>query len=351
MKHCKRRPAFTLVELLVVIAIIGVLIALLLPAVQAARESARRVQCTNQVKQMILAMHNHVSSLRSFPTGGIEPWPKIEDYSSGGKPFTGRKQGLSWAFQILPYLEEDAVHGLATTAQISGSPVNAYFCPSRRGPIQREGRWLMDYGALVPIAPRSAYNPLAARNLYTVGTDGFVSACRDGELWRHPTSSAGYRPGPLTGSQRQDPRYKYYGVIVRSGLYRDVNKSEEWNTNFSPPVTFAKIPDGTSKTTVITEKWLNTSYYTDGWPPADDAGWSDGWDFDAMRLACCAPRPDSNDPGSLKYQLVTGSAHTAGVNTGFADGSVRFLNFEIEPEIFNSLANREDGEIIDKESF
>jgi prepilin-type N-terminal cleavage/methylation domain-containing protein len=67
---------FTLVELLVVIAIIGILVALLLPAIQAAREAARRTQCVNQLRQMIVAMQNHVSALQIFPTGGIEPWPR-----------------------------------------------------------------------------------------------------------------------------------------------------------------------------------------------------------------------------------------------------------------------------------
>ena len=69
------RQAFTLVELLVVIAIIGVLVALLLPAVQAAREAARRTQCLNQLRQMGLGVQNHVSALKIFPTGWIYPWP------------------------------------------------------------------------------------------------------------------------------------------------------------------------------------------------------------------------------------------------------------------------------------
>ena len=68
---------FTLVELLVVIAIIGILVALLLPAIQAAREAARRTQCKNQVKQIMLSMHNHVDAKKTFPSGGIYPWPRM----------------------------------------------------------------------------------------------------------------------------------------------------------------------------------------------------------------------------------------------------------------------------------
>jgi prepilin-type N-terminal cleavage/methylation domain-containing protein len=107
-----RRKGFTLVELLVVIAIIGVLIALLLPAVQAAREAARRTQCSNNLKQVGLAVHNHVSALGVFPTGGTFPWARLSDYvTPDGRPFPAKKQGLSWAFQILPYREASNVHG------------------------------------------------------------------------------------------------------------------------------------------------------------------------------------------------------------------------------------------------
>jgi type II secretory pathway pseudopilin PulG len=112
------------VELLVVIAIIGVLVALLLPAVQAAREAARRTQCMNQVRQFGLAILNLENAHKIFPNGGIEPWPDIAKYSSNGKPWGPERQGLSWAFQILPYLEENAVHDLDTTVEIARSPQN-----------------------------------------------------------------------------------------------------------------------------------------------------------------------------------------------------------------------------------
>src|SRR5882757_3424016 len=111
-----RTAAFTLVELLVVIAIIGILVALLLPAIQAAREAARRTQCINNVKQIMLAMSNEVASTGVFPSGGSKPWTRIEDYlTPGGTPNGPQTQGLSWAYQILPYMEEGALHGIHTT--------------------------------------------------------------------------------------------------------------------------------------------------------------------------------------------------------------------------------------------
>ncbi len=93
------RHGFTLVELLVVIAIIGVLVALLLPAVQAAREAARRTDCSNRLRQVGLSMQNHVDALKVFPTGGSGPNPNIAAFLTGGRPNGPNRQGLGWGYE------------------------------------------------------------------------------------------------------------------------------------------------------------------------------------------------------------------------------------------------------------
>src|SRR5688500_8950333 len=114
----KRRFAFTLVELLVVIAIIGVLVALLLPAVQAARESARRTQCSNQLRQIALAWQNHHDVHKFFPSGG---W----GYYWTGDPNRGfgKKQPGSWAYSSLPFMEQGQLHQRGKGA--TGADLNA----------------------------------------------------------------------------------------------------------------------------------------------------------------------------------------------------------------------------------
>src|ERR1700704_3934696 len=114
----RMRDGFTLVELLVVIAIIGILVALLLPAIQSAREAARRTQCKNHLKQIGLGVLHHVDSFKFFPTGGTVYSPEISDYIVNGRPLGSDKQGLGWAYQILPYLEESAIKGITTEADL-----------------------------------------------------------------------------------------------------------------------------------------------------------------------------------------------------------------------------------------
>ena len=337
--------AFTLVELLVVVSLIGILVALLLPAVQAAREAARRTDCANRVRQIVLAMLNHESAHSVFPTGGVEPWPRIEDYSEDGKPYSYKKQGLGWAFQVLPYLEENSVHDLGTTKAITGTPIGLYFCPSRRAPTQwtlapAEARWLIDYAATTPFASCSQLPPEADPE--RIFDNDSPQTCIKEMVWNQVGDFA---PRLVPEKEKDNPLFKYWGVIVR-GSYFHEGTLEYW-ANYTPPVRVAHITDGTSNTSVVTEKWIEPTTYDSGSRPADDFGWSDGWDWDVLRLTYCRPTPDSP---RIRDNLVVsaGSAHPAGVNTGLVDGSVRLVSYDVHVETFNRLGHRTDGEIVDR---
>ena len=348
---------FTLVELLVVIAIIATLIGLLLPAVQSAREAARRTSCTNRVRQMMLAMHGVLSSYKIFPTGGVAPHPQIEDYASNGAALGPSKQGLSWAFQILPFLEEESVQKIATTPELTNTPVNLYFCPSRRGPTkgaQAPQAWLMDYASLTPIQSRSQLGN-STFNVLISSVNPNSGACgRTWGFWGDRNgSNRGISSAPQSAAELGSNFQTFWGVIIRGSHYVEQGSrgSSVKQLGFGGPVKPAMITDGLSKTAVVAEKRLRPSAYTAGaWD--DDRGWSDGWDPDTIRLTACWPAvdrdvyilPNGSEGGSDMQAYVAGSAHPNGFSVGFADGSVRMLEYGIDLELFNSLGHRADGQ-------
>ncbi len=315
-----RRAAFTLVELLVVIAIIGILIALLLPAVQAAREAARRTQCKNNLKQIGLAMHNHHDVQKSFPTGGDCPWPYLGDWSPapGGKrymtndrPNGPAKQGMGWPFQILPFVEQEAVYGIGLWSDIEKIPIGHYFCPSRRAPTAQTPRYLLDYAGATP-------GP---------SLDNYVS------FW------GGDQGGDVRWEIRSDQPNVYYGVIVRINWWWP----DQAFKGGTKPVKFADIHDGTSNTLVVGEKCLDPAEYSTGaWH--DDRGWTDGWDPDTLRSTTYAPMLDAHGIPDIGYRF--GSAHPGGSNFALADGSGRVISYTIDRNVFNWLGDRQDGHAV-----
>jgi prepilin-type N-terminal cleavage/methylation domain-containing protein/prepilin-type processing-associated H-X9-DG protein len=311
-----RRAAFTLVELLVVIAIIGVLVALLLPAVQAARESARRTQCTNNLKQMGIAVHNHCDTYLVFPTGGNVPWPVVSDYFSNGgtgAPEGPDKQGMGWAYQILPFIEQQAIYNMRTQTAVETSFVKGYFCPSRRPKATQGGRYLMDYAASTPgVSGLSPSDSLWQGNIWAVPGD---------RLWD--------------------------GVIIRASWFKTTDPMGNpvyQDPNSQKAMGFKGITDGTSNVLMISEKCLKPENYVVGdWH--DDRGWSDGWDPDIIRTTADELVPDTKyRKTGTDVGYMFGSAHPGGVNALLADGSVRVIVYSVDRVMFDRLGNRQDGE-------
>jgi prepilin-type N-terminal cleavage/methylation domain-containing protein len=354
-RRSQRRIGFTLVELLVVIAIIGILIALLLPAVQAAREAARRTQCKNHIKQMMLAMHNLEAAKKCFPSGGIAPYAAIENYLTDskttpanpqGSPLGPDQQGMSWAYQILPYLEESAAYDLKKIDALGRIVIAAYHCPSKRGPTRHPvyDTELMDYAAAVPSRPRSKFGAVYTytNDSATWGTVG----CELKEFWgivggtiRFEQPDIQSRPANLLTNKSY---VGYMGVIVRSDYCASCTPDKA-HVGWYRRISFSQITDGSSNTMVLGEKRLRPSEYETGaWH--DDLGWKEGWDPDTLRSTICLFGPDAEIVMGESFGYNFGAAHPGSMNAGFADASVHSIDYNIDRELLNRLGHRSDDE-------
>jgi len=346
MKHTSRASGFTLVELLVVITIIGILIALLLPAVQAAREAARRTQCCNKIKQLALGAIGHESANGYFPTGGWGPcWAGVPD---GG---FGRRQPGGWIYSVLPYIEQQPLHDLGSGADTTtiptladcvlqqvGTPLSGLICPSRRDAV------VYPHGS--PGGQRYHYRlgdvtwpPLAGKSDYAAngGTTG------DGSGFWGPTDYA-------------------TGIALTAGDWSShADHTKDTGVVFThSATTTADITDGASNTYLIGEKYCDPDHYTDGQSPWDDQSWDIGQDWDTIRWTGSTTKPtDPNfvldnqyffptqDTPGLGQGLAFGSAHSGGFYMAFCDGSVQFMSFQIDPRTHWCLGNRSDDQPVD----
>ena len=309
------RRGFTLIELLVVIAIIGVLIGLLLPAVQAAREAARRAQCTNNLKQIGLALHNYQSSHGSFPPGYASLWKK--DGGDAGTAQDDIGQGWGWASMILPQLEQPAIWNAINFSLTMTYPandtaqlvrINGYLCPSD-GP-----------NSTIPV--RDAAN---ANTIYTVASANYVGTYGTGEI--------GDAPG--NGN----------GMFFRNSS-----------------VSFRDMLDGSSQTFMVGERSHNLSYVT--WTGRAIGGWlhktssfeggTDTFAADPEESFAMILGPvefgDKDGPRTPNHPKAHvedyWSRHPGGVDFLFGDGSVKFIKNQISIRVYQSLATRAGGELI-----
>jgi len=344
----RSRSALSLVNLVIVIAMVGLLLALLLSAVQKVREAANRVVCSNNLKQIALAMHNFVDSNGRFPTA-----PGGDDFLGGAgiaydredRPLWVISQTAGWAFQIVPYVE--AGH-LYTTSDIhrgeDGKPDNVFHYPrsdlSKLSATFPAGSYNIDLFAPAGAVRSTAWKPYycpsrgEARLVRGIGMIDYA-ACRPDQV-PIPKDKDGKIAGDAAGTLLMTNPIGTHGVISA--------RSER--------VTLAAIKDGTSNTMMVLDKFVRPADYLTG-GPGYSLGFAEYGGIDTCRSATTVagwlPNPsyDTNDIAA-DQDVQFGSAHPAGVMAAFVDGSVHTIRFGIDPQTFNALANRDDGSRLEK---
>ena len=329
-----------------VITIIGILIALLLPAVQSAREAARRMQCTNNLKQIGLAWMNHESAHGIFPTCG---W----GYAWTGDPNRGftKKQPGGWVYNILPYLEQQSLHDLgvsATTAQQvadaihqrDATPIGGMNCPTRRGPGPYQNPQCNSgtySGVPESAASMSKSSPVHIRGDY--------AACSGDPKWEDPSIDG---PNTLT----EGDTVGYWDSSECERCADTISKCNGVGC-LRTEITVAMITDGLSNTYMVGERWCAPDHYTDGQWWGDDWAMFTGWQDDITRSACYDTETPSNsftplpDTPGLSYRGRFGSAHSDACNFVFCDGSVHAISYTIDAWTHRCPGVRNDGKTTD----
>ncbi len=328
---------FTLVELLVVIALIGILVALLLPAVQAARESARRLECKSRLKQLALAMLNHESAHGHLPTGG---W----GYAWVGDAARGydRHQPGGWAFNVLEFMELDSQRALAGDfwqAVFGGdlqahqqqmlvlvqTPLEQFMCPSRRE--------VKPYPFIDSQTPFLAHNATGC-----VSKKCFVS--RGDFRANAGNRNMGEQTGP--GIVGQERYHWLCNVPYDGGYYNGVVYQRSM-------VKLGRVTDGASKTALLGEKAMKPTSYETGLDSSDDQCLFTGHDQDNQGFTAdgndrYSPVRDDQIAVSSLARWRFGSVHPVALHMALCDGSVNSISYAIENKVFARLGGRNDSD-------
>jgi prepilin-type N-terminal cleavage/methylation domain-containing protein len=399
----RSRRAFTLIELLVVITIIGILVGMMLPAVQSARESARRTTCANNIHQMALACLSHESAQGFLPTGG---W----FYRWAGDPNQGftKSQPGTWCFNILPWIEQQPLHDMgkglgmgqyandssgsngqrmALGAQMAATPVAMFCCPTRRP--MKAFQYLAEGG--------SGWN----WNFYNISSPTLIARTDyAGNGGDYQNDVTGWGPDPAWGTpphpyiEGQDiagyngggPGGTYPSNFPAGTTPNPINPSgvETGVIVRRTPVQIGQIRKGASYTYLIGEKYLDRFYYAtdDVHSLVDETGWCGGFSNDCVRwtgfncysvttapdqatqaqAVMTVPRQDTTS-GSANEMAIQqagnafkgsnnqnsfGSDHPQTFGMAMCDGSVHQISYTIAPEVHRILGNRLDPTPFDR---
>jgi prepilin-type N-terminal cleavage/methylation domain-containing protein/prepilin-type processing-associated H-X9-DG protein len=334
----RKSIGFTLIELLVVIAIVGILIAIVMPAVQAAREAARRMECANNLKQLTLACHLHHDQRENFPPGGwVDPytaWIGPVDPVTKKPPRKG-----SWLVFVLPFMEQGAIYD--QIPEIGTPGVDSIGrCPIlKRGPVLD-----LPYG-------RCPSDPLESRGYVnyvgSLGPQCLWDPCGYnpfGEFCHQP--AWGYVSSPVGGHLMDPTRGPGWlrGMFNRNGVGRDLS---------SAGVRMADVTDGLSNTIMIGECLIREHaelYDFNNWAHPNAGNSHCGttipinYKSDHINLAdkCDKPERNSKNP-TVSWGFK--SQHPGGTNFSLGDGSVRFVSETIDHRIYQLLGCRNDGQV------
>ena len=353
MKNQSMKRGFTLVELLVVIAIIGILIGMLLPAVQQVREAARRTECLNNMRQIALGALNYESAFMNLPTSGLTPdsfatSPDGQQWNGNQRtPF--ERENCSWAYSIMPQIE--AANMQMVRAQESiwvlrafGEAIPAYSCPSRGARFNIDETDVATYFVTDYAGFLADWEYLQDRGLPVTVVDG--------QGFNFNTVA------PLEGEAQN----VWVGAIASGGHVElgTTGGANPWTLTKYPLVTFGAISDGSSNTMMFGEKaassanyvttaefgyitwWENSGFIHNGWPTMRGTGFNyGGFVADNDLSTSFSYHPDTG----YRQDTGMGSPHPGTINIALGDGSTHAVSLNLQLDQIYQLGHRSDGSI------